>query len=115
MKAQRGMLALVIAHAFEKTLHPELTCCISWTRAEAIKLADLRTKHLNTRVVLMHGGRELHESRYVVIYRVFQPRVGVKQAIRLIAYRPERNWMEGCMCILSCALNTLLVIHIVDR
>src|SRR5450759_396058 len=23
--------------------------------------------------------------------------------------------MEGCMCILSCALNTLLVIHIVNR
>src|SRR5207244_615400 len=61
MEGERGMLTLILTDLLQKLLHPQFARGVLRASAHAIKLADFWTKHLNMRIVLMHGDRKLDE------------------------------------------------------
>ena len=68
------------------------------TSAYTVELADLRSKDLYLRVILVHGDREVDKCRHVVSDGIRLPRVRVEQPVRLIAHRPEEDGVEKETC-----------------
>src|SRR5260221_4530349 len=103
----------VITHTLEETFQPKLLSRILWPYAYSVELADLRAKHLNRRIILMHDEGKLNKGICVLCHREAFAGVRVQQEIRFIAHCPKFHGMEGSKCIRTCTQPTVRVIHVI--
>src|SRR5215472_5652652 len=105
---------LICMDALQETFHPQLSIGVCWTRTHTIELANFRAKHLDRWVVLMHDRRKLDKVIHIFCNRESLSCVWIDKSIWLIADRPEFDWMEGSISIVSSAEAAMPIIHVID-
>src|ERR1700730_15841688 len=107
------MRFLIICHAFQESFHPQDTGTICWPGVYAKELADLRTKHLDRRIVAVHLNRERNEGIQIIRNGIFVAGSSrVVQLVRFVADRPEQDRMDWHIGIIAYfAENTFWVAH----
>src|SRR5690348_3754359 len=106
------MSALVGVDAAQEFFQPLFARRVLWPLRSHV-LADLWPENLDAWIFLMHGKREGDKCLRIFGYRELSVRLRVGQQVWLVSNRPVFDRMEGSLCICSCPLNALVVIHVV--